>query len=61
VRRPRWIPPGNLPRGRGINPAELAKRSTKRTRKPAERVIEDGFGWTGPKGDGVDDSERGVR
>jgi hypothetical protein len=44
VRRPRWIPPGNLPRGRGINPAELAKRSTKRTPKPATRLVEDGFG-----------------
>ena len=34
TRRRRGVPPGNLPRGRGMNPADVDARLARRKREP---------------------------
>lgn len=52
--RRRWMPPGNMPKGRGINPADVAARLTRRKREPQRATVDDGFGTTWPMCDRPD-------
>lgn len=50
----RWVPAGNMPQGRGINPADIAARLTRRKRAPQRATVDDGFGSVWPMCDRPD-------